>query len=112
VEDAWLEAAEGVGVGQGAQGVVLLPSCVVIQFLEVGQVFGQVSNSIVGAPESLDFGVQGFVPFLSNGKVDHRGEHFSREEGIGLFTGEDPSRVRIFPCPERVRVAGAVVSPQ
>jgi hypothetical protein len=57
MEDAWLESVEGVGMGQCAQGVVLLPSSAIVQFLEIGQVLGQVSDPVVHVLEVLYFGV-------------------------------------------------------
>jgi hypothetical protein len=71
VKDVWLESAEGISVGQGMQEVVLLPSSVIVQFLEIGQIFGQVSNPIMCALEALYFSVQGFISFLSDSEVDH-----------------------------------------
>jgi hypothetical protein len=109
VEDAWLKAAEGIGMGKGPQGVLFLPLCVVVQFLEIGQVLGQVSDSVVGTSEALYFSTKGFVSLLSDGEVDHWGECCSQEKGICLFTGEDSLGIWVFSCPEWVRVTGAVV---
>jgi hypothetical protein len=56
MEDAWLELVEGVSAGQGVQRVVLLLPSIIVQLLEVGQVFGQVSDSIMDVSEALHFG--------------------------------------------------------
>jgi hypothetical protein len=96
VKDVWLESAEGISVGQGMQGVVLLPSSVIVQFLEVGQIFGQVFNPIMYASEALYFSVQGFILFLSDGKVNHWGKCLPGEEGIGLLACKDSVRVWIL----------------
>jgi hypothetical protein len=112
MEDAWLKAAKGVGTSKGSQGVLLLPACVVIQFLEVGQVFGQVPDLVMGVAEALYFSTKGLVPFLLDGEIDHQCEGLSREEGVRLLAGEDPSRVGVFPRPERVRMIGTVASPR
>jgi hypothetical protein len=79
---------------------VLLPLGVIVQFLEVGQVFSQVSDSVVCVSKMLYFSVQGFVPFLLDGEVDHGGECFSGEEGVSLLACEDSAGVQIFSCPE------------
>jgi hypothetical protein len=100
MEDAWLKAAEGIGMGKGLQGVLFLPLCVVIQFLEVGQVLGQVSDSVVGIAEVLYFSVKAFIPLLSDGEVDYQSKCCSWEEGVCLFAGKDSSGIQVFPCPE------------
>jgi hypothetical protein len=110
MEDAWLEAVEGVGASKGPQGVLFFPACVVIQLLEIGQVFGQVSNLIMGIAKVLYFSAEGLISLLLNGKIDHWHEGLSGEEGVRLLAGEDPLGVGIFPCSERVQVAGAVAS--
>jgi hypothetical protein len=110
MEDAWLEAAEGVGTSEGLQGVLFLPVCVVIQFLEIGQVFGQVSNLVVGIAEALYFSAKGLIPFVLDSEINHWCEGLPGEEGVCLLAGEDPSRVRVFPRPERVWMIGAVAS--
>jgi hypothetical protein len=110
VEDAWLEAAEGVGASEGSQGILFFPVRVVIQLLKIGQVFGQIPNLIMGVAEALYFGTEGLIPFLSDGEIDHWRKGLSGEEGVCLFAGEDSSRVGIFPRSERAQVIGAVVS--
>jgi hypothetical protein len=100
VEDAWLEAAKGISTSEGSQGVLFFPACVVIQLLEIGQVFGQIPDLIVDAAEVLYLGVEGFIPFLLDGKIDHRRECFPGEEGVCLLAGEDSSRIGVFPRPE------------
>jgi hypothetical protein len=97
VEDAWLKVAEGVGMGQCMQGVILLPSSVVVPLLEFGQLLGQVSNSIVHLSEVLHFCVEGFILLLVEGEVDHGGEGLPGIEGICLLSGEDPLWVWVFP---------------
>jgi hypothetical protein len=86
--------------------------CVVVQFLEIGQVFGQVSDVIVGPAKALHFCMKGLVSFLLDGEVDHRHKSLSRKEGVPLFAREDSSGVRVFSCSEGARVTGAVASPR
>jgi hypothetical protein len=112
MEDAWLEAAEGVGPCEGSQGVLFLPTHIIIQFLEVGQIFGQVSDVIVGPAEALHFRAKGIVSFLLDGEVDHGCEGFPREEGICFLACEDPSGIRIFSRSEGARMTGAVTPPR
>jgi hypothetical protein len=100
MEDAWLEMVEGIGAGKGLQGVLFFPTCVVIQFLEVGQVFSQIPNLVVGVSEALYFGMEGFVSFLLDGEINHRSERCPREEAVRFFAGENSSRVGVLPCPE------------
>jgi hypothetical protein len=100
VEDAWLEATKGIGASEGLQGVLFFPACVVIQLLEVGQVFSQIPDLVMGVSEALYFGTEGFVSFLSDSEVDHWHEHLSGKEGVRLFAGEDSSRVRVLPRSE------------
>jgi hypothetical protein len=57
VKDVWLESVEGVSMSQGVQGVILLPLGVVIQFLEIGQVLGQVSDPVMCVLKALYFGM-------------------------------------------------------
>jgi hypothetical protein len=111
VEDVWLKTVEGVGMGKGLQGVLLLPSCVVIQLLEVGQVLGQISNPVMGVSEVLYFSAEGFISLLLDGEVNHQGECRPQEEGVCFFAGEDSSGIWVFPCPEWARVTGAVAPP-
>jgi hypothetical protein len=96
MEDAWLKAAEGIGSCKGSQRVLLFPAHVVVQFLEVGQVFGQVSDVIVGPAEALHFRAEGLISLLLDGKIDHRCESLPREEGVRLLACEDSSRVGVF----------------
>jgi hypothetical protein len=112
VEDAWLEVAKHISASKGSQGVLLFPACVVVEFLEIGQVFGQVPDLIVGVAEALYFGAKGLVPFLLDSKIDHGREGFPGEEGVRLLTGEDSAGIGVFPCPEGTQVAGAVASSQ
>jgi hypothetical protein len=102
MEDAWLEAAEGIGASEGPQGVLFFPARVVIQFLEVGQVFGQIPDLVVRVSKALYLGMEGFVSFLSDGEVDHWHERFSGKEGVCFFAGEDSSRIGVLPCSEGV----------
>jgi hypothetical protein len=93
MEDVWLESVEGICVDQSMQGVVLFPLSVIIQFLEVGEVFSQVSNSFMYVSEALYFSVQGLILLLPDSEIDHGDEHLPREEGISLFACEDLARV-------------------
>jgi hypothetical protein len=111
VEDAWFEAAESVSASEGSQGVLFFPTRVVIELLEIGQVFGQIPNLIVGVAEALHFGAEGLVPFLPDGKINHRREGFPGEEGVCLLTSEDSSRIGVLPHPEEAQMTGIVVSP-
>jgi hypothetical protein len=95
VEDAWLEAAEGVGPRKGSERVLFLPTRIVIQFLEIGQVLSQISDMIVGPAEALHFRTKGVVSLLDS-EVNHGRESFPREEGIRFLTCEDPSGIRVF----------------
>jgi hypothetical protein len=71
VENAWLKVVEGIGTGQGTQGVVLLPPGVIILLLDVGQLLSQVPNSVMCALEALHFRVEGFIPLLVDSEVNH-----------------------------------------
>jgi hypothetical protein len=108
VEDAWLEVAESVSTSKGSQGVLFFPTRVVIELLEIGQVFGQVSDLIVGVAEALYFGAEGLVPFLPDSEINHRREGFPGEEGVCLFTSEDSSGIGVFPRSEGVQMTRAV----
>jgi len=55
VEDAWFESSVGIGASQCAERVVLLPSCVPIEFLKPCQIFSKVCHSVIGITEALDF---------------------------------------------------------
>jgi hypothetical protein len=112
MEDIWLEAMESISAGKGSQGVLFFPLRVIVQFLEIGQVFSQVPDPVMGIPEALYFGAEGFVSLLSDSEVDHQGKHHSREEGVCLFTGEDLSGVGVLPRPEWVQMTGTVASLQ
>jgi hypothetical protein len=111
VKDVWLEAAEGIGPREGSQRVLLLPTCVVVQLLEVGQVLGQVSDVIVGPAEALHFRTKGIVSLLLDGEVDHGRKCFPREEGVCFFACENPSGVGVFSRSEGARMTGAVTPP-
>jgi hypothetical protein len=111
MEDAWLKAMEGIGSSQGVQGVVFLPPDIIILFLDLSQLLGQVSNFVMCVPEALYLGVEGFIPFLLDGEVDHRGEHLCRVEGISFLLHENPSRVWVFSCSEWTRVLKAITTP-
>jgi hypothetical protein len=112
VEDAWLEVAESIGASKGSQGVLFLLTRVIIKLLEIGQVFGQIPDLIVGVAEVLYFGVEGLVPFLLDSKIDHGREGFPGEEGVCLLTGEDSSGIGVFPCPEGAQMTRTVASPR
>jgi hypothetical protein len=64
----------------------------------------------MGISEALYFGVQGLVPFLSDGEINHWRECLPRKEGVHFLASEDPPRVGVLPHSEWTRVAGAVVS--
>jgi hypothetical protein len=100
MKDAWLEAAEGIGTGQCIQGVVFFLSGIIILFLDIGQLLCQVPNSVVHMSEALHFHVEGFIPLLVDGKVDHGGEGLPRVEHVAFFLHKDPLRVQAFCCPE------------
>jgi hypothetical protein len=112
VEDAWLEAAESVSASKGSQGVLFFPMRVIIELLEIGQVFSQIPDLIMGIAEALYFSAEGLIPFLLNGKIDHQREGLPGEEGVRLLTGEDSSGVGVFPRPEGTRMTGTVASPR
>jgi hypothetical protein len=97
MEDAWLEAVESISASKGSQGVLFFPARVIIEFLEVSQVFSQVSDLIVGFAEALYFGAEGLISFLLDGKIDHQREGFPGEESVCLLTSEDSSGVGVFP---------------
>jgi hypothetical protein len=78
--------------------------------LEIGQVFGQVSDLVVGTAEVLHFSMESLVSFLSNGEIDHGHEGFSGEEGVHLLARKDSSRVGVFPRPKGMRVTRAIAS--
>jgi hypothetical protein len=100
VEDAWLEAAESVGPCKGSQGILFFPTRIVVKFLEVGQIFSQVSDVIVGFVEALHFRAEGIVSFLLDGEVDHGCKGLPWIEGVRFFACKDSSGVGVFPCPE------------
>jgi hypothetical protein len=91
---------------------LLFPTRVIVQFLEVGQVFGQISDLIVGTVEVLHFRAEGLIPFLLDGKIDHQYESLPGKEGVRLLAGEDSSGVGVFSHSEGARVTGAVASPR
>ncbi len=72
MEDTWLQSSICIHVCQCAEGVVLIPSCVPIDFFELCQLFGEVRHFLVGVAEALDLSLQGGVSFTIKGKVDHR----------------------------------------
>jgi hypothetical protein len=109
VENVWLKAVKGVGVGQGMQGVVLLLSSIIVLLLDIGQLFSQIFDPIMCMLEALYFSMEGFVLLLLDHKVDHGGECFSWEEGVCLLLCEYPSRIWVFPCPEQAWVLKAVM---
>jgi hypothetical protein len=84
---------------------------VIVQFLEVGQVFGQISDVIVGPAKALHFRTEGLVPFLLDGEVDHWCKRLPREEGVPLLARKDSSGVGVFSHSEGARVTGTVASP-
>jgi hypothetical protein len=90
VEDMWLKVVESIGSGQGMQGVILLPLSVIILFLNIGQLLGQVSDPVVHALEALYFSTKGFIPFLLDSKVDHGSECLCGVEGVSFLLSEDP----------------------
>jgi hypothetical protein len=112
MKDAWLEAAEGIGLCEGSQGVLFLPARIIVEFLEISQVFGQVSNVIVGSLEALHFRAESIVSFLLDGEVDHGCEGLSRVEGIRFFACKDSSGVGVLPRPEGTRMIEAVTPPR
>jgi hypothetical protein len=89
---------------------VFLLSGVIVQFLEVGQIFGQVPNSVMSALKTLYLGAQGLVPFLLDSKVNHWGECLPGKEGVSLLACENSTGVWVFPCPEWAQVARTVAS--
>jgi hypothetical protein len=100
MKDMRLEAAKGVSTSKGSQGVLLFPTHVIVELLEIGQVFGQIPDLIVSVAEALYFGAEGLVPFLLDSKINHRHKGFPGEEGVCLFTSEDSSGIGVFPRPE------------
>jgi hypothetical protein len=110
MEDARLEAMEGIGSSQGVQGVVFLPPGIIILFLDLSQLLGQVSDSVVCTPEALYLSAESFVLFLLDGEVDHRGECLCGVEGISFLLRENPSGVRVFSHSEWTQVLKAITT--
>ena len=88
VEDMRLKSPVRVGMSQGAEGVVLVPSSVPVEPFKFCQFFGEVSHFLVGIMEALDFSLQGGVPFSVEGEIDHGGEGFVWVEGVCFFPSE------------------------
>ena len=54
VEDAWFESSIGIGMSQHAEGVILVPSSILVKFFEFRQIFSEVSHFLVGIAEALN----------------------------------------------------------
>ncbi len=72
MEDMWFKMMECIGVGQCSEGVVLLPSCVPVEFFEPCQVFSEVCHPFVGSVEMLYLSSEGRISLTIEHEVNHR----------------------------------------